>query len=97
MKLQVGDVVTLNTPMLGCQKGTRGVVYEVYQDFDESAKTAASIIFENGEYDGFSAEEQEVFLNEEKVFPYQKRDYKFENVMKLSEDFRNGYWDDVLK
>ena len=36
MKLNVGDVVALNMPMLGCNIGTRGVVYETYQDFDEA-------------------------------------------------------------
>lgn len=97
MNLQVGDVVTNTLPLLGCNPGTRGVVYEVYQDFDDPDKQGASIIFENGNYDGFSAEEQDLMLNEEHVFLYQKKPYNFQNVMKLSEDFRNGYWDDVLK
>jgi len=98
MKLNVGDVVTLAIPMLGCNTGTRGVVFEVYEDFDDSSKQGAQIIFENGDYDGFSYEEQQMYLNEETVFPYQKRhDYVFENVITVSRDFRNGYWDDVLK
>ena len=38
MKLEVGDVVALNMPMIGCEIGTRGVVYETYQDFDDKKK-----------------------------------------------------------
>lgn len=97
MKLIIGDVVTLAIPMLGHNPGARGVVYEVYEDFDIPGRQGASIIFENGNYDGFSAEEQEIFLNEENVFPYQKKKfYKFENVLKLMQDYRNGYWDEIF-
>ena len=67
MNLKVGDVVTLALELLGCKPGTRGVVYDVYQDFDDPSKQGASIIFENGNYDGFSAEEQIIFLFPEYV------------------------------
>lgn len=96
MKLVTGDVVTLTMSMLGCKPGTRGVVYDVYEDFDDSTKQGASIIFENGEYDGFSFEDQQLFLHEENVFPYQKKFYEFINVMKLSQDFNAGYWNDIF-
>jgi len=99
MKLKVGDVVTTALEVLGCSPGTRGVVYEVYQDFDDPKKTGASIIFENGNYDGFSAEEQEIMLNEEKVMyiPFYLRDYKFENVVKLTQDYEKGLWDEIFR
>ena len=74
MKLEVGDVVALNMPMLGCEIGTRGVVYETYKDFDDKG----------------------VMLVKENVFPYQKKSYEFKNVMKLTEDFRAGYWNDIF-
>ena len=96
MNLTVGDVVALNMPMLGCEIGTRGVVYETYEDFDNKNLKGASIIFENGNYDGFSVEEQGVFLVKENVFPYQKKPYEFSNVMKLTEDFIEGYWDQIF-
>jgi len=98
MELRVGDVVTLNTDMLGCTPGTRGVVYETYPDFDIPGKTGASIIFENGEYDGFSIRDQDLFLNEESVryIPFYLRDYKFTNVMKLSQDFRDDLWGEIF-
>lgn len=97
--LEVGDVVTLSTSVLGNKPGTRGVVYDVYEDFDDQTKRGASIIFENGNYDGFSYEDQQIMLNEEdvKYIPFWVRDYKFINVMKVSEDFRNGFWDEIFR
>ena len=97
-KLKVGDVVTLAMPMLECNPGTRGVIYDVYKDFDDPNKRGVSIIFENGKYDGFSHEDQQVFLNEEHVqyVPFYINDYKFTNVMRLSKDYKNGLWDEVF-
>ena len=98
MELIVGDVVTLRTEVLGCKPGTRGVVYETYPDFDIPGKKGASIIFENGEYDGFSVRDQEMHLKEEPIMyiPFYIRDYKFTNVMKLSQDFRNDFWGEIF-
>ena len=99
MKLKVGDVVTTAMPLLNCGTGTRGVVYEVYQDFDDSDKQGASVIFENGDYDGFSYEDQQIMLNEEKVtyIPFWVREYKFKNVMKLTQDYERGTWDEIFR
>ena len=98
MELKVGDVVALAMPMLKCDPGTRGVVYDVYEDFDDHKREGACIIFENGEYDGFSFEEQNLYLNIENVLfiPFYIREYKFKNVMKLSEDYKKGYWDEIF-
>lgn len=98
MELKIGDVVTTSVDILGCKPGTRGVVYETYPDFDIPGKTGASIIFENGEYDGFSVHDQGMFLNEELVqyIPFYIKDYKFTNVMKLSQDYRNGFWGEIF-
>ena len=83
--MKVGDVVTLNTEMLECRPGTRGVVFNTYQDFDNSSKLGCQIIFENGNYDGFSVADQELFLEEEyvKYTPFYIIDYKFTNVINL--------------
>lgn len=99
MELQIGDVVTLTTNLLGNEKNTKGVVYDLYPDFDYIGKLGASIIFENGEYDGFSLEEQERFLKKEniKYIPFYIREYNFKNVMNLSQDFENGFWDEIFK
>jgi len=97
--MKVGDVVTLNTEMLGCRPGTRGVVFNTYQDFDDSSKEGVQVIFENGNYDGFSVTDQKLFLQDEYVtyIPFFVREYKFENVMKVSQDFENGFWDEIFR
>lgn len=99
MQLDIGNVVTLKVDMLGNTPGTRGVVYDLYPDFDDSSKNGVSIIFENGDYDGFSIEEQELFLDKDNVINISNKvkDYKFENVMKLSRDFDNGLWDEIFR
>ena len=98
MNLKIGNVVTLTTSILGNNPGTRGVVFNTYTDFDDNTKEGVSIIFENGEYDGFSYEEQKIFLQLEdvKFIPFYIREYKFSNVIKLSRDFENGLWDDIF-
>lgn len=96
---RIGDVVTLNTAMLGCRPGTRGVVFNRYPDFDDMNKMGVQVIFENGEYDGFSYEDQQTFLEKEhvKYIPFFIREYEFENVMKLSRDFKEGFWDEIFR
>ncbi len=89
----VGTVVKLRTKFLDNMSGTKGICYETY---DIGQQGGASIIFENGKYDGFSPEEQKEILiplgfNEDLM------NYKFQNVMKLSEDFEEGVFDLIFK
>ncbi len=87
-KLFVGDVVTLKEWMLGNEKETKGVVYEQY---DIGDGPGASIIFPNGEYDGFSPKDQEDFL--EKIdHCIECERYDFINVMRLNADFKKGFF-----
>jgi hypothetical protein len=86
--LIVGDIVKLKQDVLGNDAGALGCVYEIYEE-------GASIIFENGEYDGFSSEEQLMFVSRvghEKSL----ENYKFKNVMQLSMDFDNGIFEDAF-
>ena len=92
--MQVGDRVKLKTTMLGNIAGTIGYVYEQYADFDNPSKSGVSVIFENGEYDGFSYNEQQIFL--EFLEPTNVY-YHFKNVMKLSQDFNNGQFEFVWR
>jgi hypothetical protein len=91
--MKVGSVVTLKVACLGNPAGTVGVCYEIYSLGrgaslkDPNMDTSASFIFENGNYDGFSAEDIKHFL----THLYDSGlIYKFTNVMRLSEDFRDG-------
>lgn len=89
-KLSVGDVVKITTKLslLGNDPGALGVVYEEY---DLGYGPGASVIFPNGEYDGFSPEEQRAML--ERVGHCKEvAGYQFDNVMRLSHDFQRGFF-----
>lgn len=86
--LFVGDVVEINTAMLGCMPGAIGVVYEEY---DIGGGAGASVILENGAYDGFSPEEQRMFLKKIGKCDAVKG-YVFKNVIRLEQDFQQGFF-----
>jgi hypothetical protein len=94
---RIGDIVSLKTSCLFNTAGTLGVVYEQYEDFDYPDELGISVIFENGAYDGFSFDEQKVFLQlegsakEEEILNYQ-----FTNVLQVEKDFRNGLWNCIF-
>ena len=90
--MKVGTIVKLQLACLGNEVGTRGVVYDEYN----IGTKGVSVIFENGEYDGFSEEEQRMFLKEKGICE-ELSTYKFTNVMQLSRDFDNGIFDNALK
>lgn len=90
--LKVGDIVKLKVDMFGNPEGTEGVVIDEYTLGELSR---VQIIFENGEYDGFSDEEQRAYL-ERSGHEASLADYKFTNVMKLSQDFEEGKFDAVF-
>ena len=75
--------------MLGNVAGTEGYVFNTYY---APNGTGIQIIFPNGNYDGFSPEEQDLFLEFVDENP-QYSDYAFINVLHVSKDFRERYWD----
>lgn len=93
----VGTVVKLKLTCLGNIPGTLGVCFNEYSD-------GSQFIFKNGEYDGFSIipygeldkSELEEFL-EVVGFDDELSNYKFKNVMKVSQDFRKGIFKHALK
>ncbi len=89
--LVVGQEVYLKKAILGEPTGSKGYVYETYEDFDDPQKNAVSIIFTNGGYDGFSVKEQESFLEVGRV-DQRYTMYQFKNVNQLYRDFQHGYW-----
>jgi hypothetical protein len=91
--MKVGSIVKLKFPMLYCETGTRGVAYEHYVLGD---RDGLSFIFENGEYDGFSPDEQRDYLMEIGFDP-EIANYQFRSVMYLVDDFRMGRFDSALK
>ena len=92
--MQVGDVVELKVPCMGNMPGTKGVVYDTYQDFDNPFLKGVCVIFKNGEYSGFSFDEQMKMLTYLYTTPLF---YDFKNVMQLSRDFDSGLFNDIFE
>jgi len=87
----VGTIIKLKLEMLGNPEGSLGVAYEECTLEDHKG---TSFIFANGSYDGFSEEEQEMFV--EKV-GFADMQYKFTNVIQLSRDFQDGRFNKIFK
>jgi len=91
--LVVGDIVKSTREILGNEPGALGFVYEMYDiGTPEDPSPGVSIIFENGEYDGFSHQEQDLYVTRVGRCD-ELAGYKFKNVMKVSQDFRDGVFD----
>jgi hypothetical protein len=84
----VGTIVKLKLEMLGNPKDSLGVAFNDYGD-------GTQFIFANGNYDGFSIEEQEMFV-EHVGFDESVAKYKFTNVIQLSNDFASGMFNTVF-
>lgn len=96
--MRVGTVVKLKRDCLGNKVGILGVVFYDYGDGFQA-------IFENGNYDGFHTEgnfadtnqTEADFILQEVGFEPSLANYQFQNVIRVSEDFRKGLFDIVLK
>ena len=81
--LKVGQKVVTKVNTFICKAGDKGVVYENYG-------TGYGIIFEDGEFDGFSHDEvDEMITPTDEIVP-EISGYVFKNVLQLSQDFDNG-------
>lgn len=97
--MKVGSIVQTKLEILGNPVGTLGICYEEYNlksgtngnAGEDSYANGCSVIFANGSLDGFSAQEQKDFLTDIGFEPTYAS-YKFEGVMKVSDDFRRGIW-----
>ena len=87
---KVGDVVKLRVSLLGNPSETIGICYQVYDS------ASGSYIFENSNYDGFAPDERAMFLDPV-GFDNNVANYRFTNVMKLSNDFESGRFDTTFK
>jgi hypothetical protein len=91
MRFHVGDIVKI----INCaDAGRYGYIYEVYDRHDKNDPVGYSVLTnDDQDLGGFSSEEADEF------FEYMGNsglDYKFENVTKLAEDRRNGYFQHVF-
>jgi len=88
---QVGTMVRLKVDCLGNARGTRGVCFHVY----ELDLRGAQFIFENGNYDGFSEEDQRDFLEDIGVNE-ELSTYQFKHVIQVGRDFTNKLFNKAL-
>jgi len=94
MYIQNGDLVRIKRSFIGSKPNCLGYVYDTYPDFDDSSKTGVSIITDDGiDLGGFSYREQKEFLE---FVSHTDLLYNFKNVIKLSNDFDEGYFKDVF-
>lgn len=88
---RIGSKVRLKVECMRNPMGSPGIVYETYKDFDHPGKEGISVIFQNGEYCGFSYDEQQMFFKEDGL-ERSCLEYKFTNVMQLVTDLNRGYF-----
>ena len=86
-----GSIVKLRKDLLGNKAGTVGVCYNTYQIGNHQG---SGFIFENGNHDGFSPDEQLEFLRLVGQSA-EIAEYQFTNVIQLSADF--GAVDSMFK
>ena len=91
MRFQVGDIVKI----INCaDAGKYGYIYEVYKRHDTEDPTGYSVLTDTDQdLGGFTGEEADEFFE---YIGHSGLDYKFENVTKLAEDRRNGYFKHVF-
>ena len=105
MKLKLGQIVVATKETGVCNVGERGIVYELYErkwDVSGTGKRqgwgggiGASVIFEQGLYDGFSPDEQDAMLKPLDLFDEAAQAYRFTNVMRLVSDYHKrvfNFW-----
>ena len=92
-QLRKGSIVKLKSELLGNGAGEIGVAYDEYNLGDGPG---VSVIFPNGEHDGFSPEEQGKFL-ERVDFDSKISIYNFHNVIELSKHFKAGFFSHIFK
>jgi len=92
MLSMVGAKFKLLRPMLGANEGDIGYVFNQYEDFDDRTAIGVQVIFPNGNYDGFSVEEQGLYL-EHQGYCLDYAGYEFKNVIQVSRDYSQGFWE----
>jgi hypothetical protein len=91
--IQVGTLVIAKRASGVCAAGERGVCYELYQ---LGGRPGYGILFQRGGYDGFSPDDVARFLDVTGRVCPAVADYRFTNVTRLAQDFRDGRFADAF-
>lgn len=91
MSYQIGDIVRLPARW----ENELGLVYELYEDFDDPTLRGVSIITRGGrDLGGFSASEQVSYLHLVRRTDFR---YEFKNVIELGRDYMAGKFTAVFE
>ena len=90
LDIDIGTLVIAKRPFLQCQIGAFGVCYERYH---LGNTPGWSFIFENGDYDGFSADDVRFALYLPDAHSQHLAHYNFRNVVQLQKDFDGGVFE----
>jgi hypothetical protein len=77
----------------GCGLWSVGEAGLVVEQYELGARPGRTILFKNGGYDGFSAQDLELFVAPEGSIDSQAARYVFHSVGKLSADLERGLFD----
>jgi len=87
----LGQLVRLKIETMGCKVGTIGVCYHTYH----IVQPGCQVIFPNGEYCGFSLDEQSNYFELGQILP-KYCDYIFKSVMIVSQQYHDGLFTDAF-
>ncbi len=91
--IQLGTLVIAKRASGICAAGECGVCYELYQ---LDGRPGYGVLFQGGGYDGFSPDDVAMILEvTDRVCPA-VADYRFTNVTRLAQDFREGRFADAF-
>lgn len=90
-RLRVGDVVVVERACMRNHPRARALVVEEYDRGDtEGGRYGVTLLFENGEFDGFSPTDVEIFGVVYVAHNPKLAAYKFVNVTRLESDYHRG-------
>jgi len=84
----VGTIVTVNRPCMDNPAGSKALVYENYR-LGKNHR-GASLLFANGDYDGFSEEDMGIFEVNPVGFCESCAGYRVESCSRLEQDLLTG-------
>jgi hypothetical protein len=89
----IGMRCSVGVPVLGNPAGSPAVIYEHYRIGE---RRGVSLLFPNGNYDGFSSESLQIFDVQPKGLIRSCADYQFTNVIRLRDDFNRGLFEQAF-
>jgi hypothetical protein len=91
--IHVGTLFVAKRASGVCAAGERGVCYELYQ---LDGRPGYGILFQRGGYDGFGPDDVAMILDVTGRVCPAVADYRFTNVTRLAQDFRDGRFADAF-